>query len=97
VFEQELISRCALAGQPHLKIIGLARAKAHVAGAQQQLAIGQVQAFEDGFGGADHALVFGLDSSGRTMLTSSHFSNWCWRMNRAYRAPPRPPLSGSTG
>ena len=49
-----------LAGQPDFKVIGLAGCKAHVALAQQHLAIRQLQRLQHRLGAADHAFVFGL-------------------------------------
>src|SRR3546814_1822627 len=50
----------ALAGQPHLQVIGLARREAHVARAEQHPAIGQAERFEDRLGGARLAFEFGV-------------------------------------
>ena len=45
--------------QPGLKVMGFLRAKAHVAGAKHDGAVGDAQFFKDGLGATGHAFVFG--------------------------------------
>src|SRR5574337_1124678 len=74
-----------LAGQPHLEVVGLGRTEAHVAGAQQQLAVWQAESLQHFLGVADHLLqlqvrVLGtrdlhhLEDRKSTRLNSSHHS-----------------------
>src|SRR5215472_3175604 len=46
-----------LAGQPDLDVIGLARGKTHVAGAEQHHPIGETETLQNLFGAGGHALV----------------------------------------
>ena len=49
-----------LRGQPDFQVIGLRGAEAHVAGAQQHLAVRQAEFLQHRFGAAGHALVLGI-------------------------------------
>src|SRR3546814_11362416 len=50
----------ALARQPDFKVIGLARRKTHVAGAEQHPPIMQAQPVEDRLGAGGHSLMLGV-------------------------------------
>ncbi len=46
-----------LSGQPHLDVVGLLRGKAHVAGAERDQAVVQIEPAQDFLGAGEHALV----------------------------------------
>ncbi len=51
-----------LAGEPDFEVVGFGGGEAHVAGAEEHAAVGEVEGFEDGFGVAGEGFVLVLRS-----------------------------------
>ena len=66
------LTKGVLPGQPHFDVIGLAGAKAHVAGAQAHHPVGQAQLLQDGFGVAGHGFQRGIAGVGVNNLHHLH-------------------------
>ena len=80
-----------LARQPDLDVVGLLRGKAHVAGAQRDDAVMQVEPLQHLLGAGEHALVLvRAICSGVVIETSSTLVNWCWRIMPRVSLPAAP-------
>src|SRR3546814_1513220 len=68
---------CLLAWEPDFQVKGLARAKAHIAGAQQHSSVGQLKRLQNPLRGGQHFLVlcFGLLGRARSEEHTSELTS----------------------
>src|SRR3546814_20195729 len=83
--------------QPDFEVIGLARGKAHVAAAQQHLAVRQFERLEDLFGGARLAFELGVAVLGTDDRDELDLPELVLAAIAALVAPPRPGFGPAHG
>src|SRR3546814_5081622 len=75
---------CLLAWEPDFQVKGLARAKAHIAGAQQHSSVGQLKRLQNPLRGGQHFLRSEEHTSELQSLMRISYAVFCLKKNKTH-------------